>query len=46
MNSAKKENGKEWRSFQENWRYQGNILWKNEHNNGQKQCVTERSKRC
>ena len=35
-NRGKQQNGKDQRSFQENWRYQGNISWKHEHNKGQK----------
>ena len=36
-NRGKKWNGKDYRSLQENWRYQGNISCKDEHNKGQKQ---------
>ena len=32
----KKQNGQDWRSLQENWRYQGNISYKDGHNKGQK----------
>ena len=33
---GKQQNGKDYRSFQENWRYQGNFSCKNGHNKGQK----------
>jgi len=29
---SKLQNGKDWRSLQENWRYQGNIICKDGHN--------------
>ena len=35
-NRGKQQNGKDQRSFQESWRYQGNISCKHEHNKGQK----------
>ena len=34
-NRGKQENGKDSRYLQENWRYQGNISCKDEHNKGQ-----------
>ena len=34
---GKSQNGKEYRSLQENWRYQGNISCKDGHDKGQKQ---------
>ena len=34
---GKRENGEDWRSHQENWRYRGNISCKDGHNKGQKQ---------
>ena len=34
-NKRKQENGKDQRSLQENWRYKGNISYKNGHNKGQ-----------
>ena len=35
-NRGKQWNGKDYRSLQENWRYQGNFSCKDEHNEGQK----------
>ena len=35
-NRGKQQNGKDQRSLQENWRYQGNISGKIGHNKGQK----------
>ena len=35
-NRGKQQNGKDWRSLQENKRYQGNISCKDGHNKGQK----------
>ena len=43
-NRGKQQNGKDWRSLQENQRFQGNILSKDGHNNGQKQSGTEKQK--
>ena len=37
--------GKDWRSLQENEKYQGNISCKDEHNKGQKWYGLNRSKR-
>ena len=34
-NRGKQQNGKDQRSLQENWRYQGNISGKDGHNKGQ-----------
>ena len=36
-NRRKQLNGKDWRSLQENWSYQGNISCKDGHDKGQKQ---------
>ena len=36
-NRGKKQNGKDQRSLQENWRYQGKFSFKNGHDKGQKQ---------
>ena len=36
-NRGKQQNGKDQRSLQENWRYQGNISCKDEHNKGETQ---------
>ena len=35
-NRGKQQNGKDQRSLQENWNYQGNISCKNGHDKGQK----------
>ena len=32
---GKEQNGKDWRSLQENWRYQGKISYKDGHNKAQ-----------
>ena len=49
MNNANKQrktkNVKDKRSLQENWRYQGNISCKDEHNKGEKQQSPNRSRR-
>ena len=42
----KKQNGKDQRSLQENWRYQGNISCKDGHHKGQNWYGPNRSKRC
>ena len=42
---AKQQNGKDQRSLQENERYQGNILWKDGLNKGQKWYGPNRSRR-
>ena len=34
-NRGKQQNGKDYRSLQENWGYQGNISCKDGHNKGQ-----------
>ena len=40
---GKYQNGKDQRALQENWRYQGNISYKNGHNTGQKWQVANNS---
>ena len=39
-NRGKQQKAKDYRSLQENWRYQGDISCKDGHNKGQK-CITE-----
>jgi len=36
ISRGKQENGKEKRSLQENWKYQGNISYKDGHDKGKK----------
>ena len=40
-----KQNGKDLRCFQENWRHQGNISYKDGHDKGQKQQGPKRNRR-
>ena len=42
---GRQQNGKDWRSLQENWRYQENISCKDEHNEGQKRQRPNRSRK-
>ena len=44
-NRGKQQNGKDLRCFQENWRHQGNISYKHEHDKGQKQQGPRRNRR-
>ena len=45
INRGKQQNGKDLRSLQENWRYQGNISCRQRHNKGEKWQVTNRSRK-